>query len=126
MSYEDHWQDNADKPKNSEAVAEINRGFSNMPYGSVIHFKYLQPNETAEQHYENSVLKLADRISAKGMNVEAIEIKSAYIGVNIEMTFTDGVKTLSAWTIVASGYVQKPHYQRPDNLYDTTHISSRQ
>lgn len=100
---------------NTMKTAEYNERAlgSNLKHAPHLHTQPFldRVKKAAEQHYENSVLKLADRISAKGMNVEAIEIKSAYIGVNIEMTFTDGVKTLSAWTIVASGYVQKPHYR---------------
>ena len=33
------------------------------------------------------------------------------IGVNIESIITDGTKTVRAWTIVAEGEIQRPHYR---------------
>jgi hypothetical protein len=65
----------------------------------------------AEMHYTNSIVKLADRISKKGLNMEVIEIKDASVGVNINTTITDGVKTVRAYTIVAEGEIQRPHYR---------------
>lgn len=65
----------------------------------------------AEQHYQDSILKLAARIEKKGLNKEALVIKTARVSVNIETTFTDGVKTVRAWTIIASGPCVRPHYR---------------
>jgi len=65
----------------------------------------------AEMHYTKSIVKLADRISKKGLNMEVIEIKDASVGVNINTTITDGVKTVKAYTIVAEGEIQRPHYR---------------
>ncbi len=65
----------------------------------------------AVESYESACAKLADRIIKKGLNTEAITIKKARVGVNIETTFTDGEKTVRAFTIIASGAVQKPHYR---------------
>lgn len=65
----------------------------------------------AVDSYESACFKLAARIEKKGLNTDAITIKRAEIGVNIETTFTDGVQTVRAFTIIASGDVQKPHYR---------------
>jgi truncated hemoglobin YjbI len=62
-------------------------------------------------HYEDSVRKLAARIEKKGLNVANLVVKTAHVGVNIETTLTDGEKTVRAFTIIASGPVQKPHYR---------------
>jgi hypothetical protein len=70
-----------------------------------------QAVKNAEAHYVSSIAKLAERISAKGLNESSLKIETAYVGVNIETTLTDGVKTVKAWTIIASGEVQKPHYR---------------
>ena len=67
--------------------------------------------KTAKNHYENSLLKLVKRVSVKGLNLETLEIKRSGIGINIEMLLTDGEKTVRAWTIVAEGPVQRPHYR---------------
>lgn len=65
----------------------------------------------AESHYESSILKLADRLVKKGLNTESISIIYSQIGVNIEITITDNKKTVRAWTIIAEGPVQRPHYR---------------
>lgn len=62
-------------------------------------------------HYEGSIDKLAIRILKKGLNPDKITITSASVGVNISATITDGDKTVRAWTIVASGDIQRPHYR---------------
>lgn len=67
--------------------------------------------KNAGEHYENSILKLADRISKKGLNIDLLKVKTSHIGVNIETTLTDGKKTVNAFTIIASGDVQRPHYR---------------
>ena len=65
----------------------------------------------AEEHYENSILKLADRIDKKGLNIDALKATTSHINVNIETVLTDGVKTVKAFTIIASGAIQCPHYR---------------
>lgn len=67
--------------------------------------------KAALAHYEDSIRKLAARIEAKDLNKETLSIQTAKIGVNIETVFTDGVKTVRAFTIVAFGVIQKPHYR---------------
>lgn len=71
----------------------------------------LQQLEYAELHYENSITKLADRISKKELNIEKLKVKTSHIGVNINTTLTDGEKIVRAFTIIASGEVQRPHYR---------------
>jgi len=67
--------------------------------------------KAAEQHYTGSIIKLATRITLKGLKVSKMEIQSSRVGVNLEMVLSDGVKTVKAWTIVAEGEIQKPHYR---------------
>jgi len=75
---------------------------------------YLEKSKkNAEEHYQNSIVKLANRINAKDLKVEKIVAKTKYsdIGVNIETILEDGEKIVRAWTIIASGAVQRPHYR---------------
>ena len=65
----------------------------------------------AERHYEDSIIKLAARILKKELVIDNLKIKTAHIGVNIETTLTDGIKTVRAFTIIASGAIQRPHYR---------------
>lgn len=65
----------------------------------------------ASDHYEQSIKKLAVRIAAKGLNQEKLQVVTSHVGVNIETTLTDGEKTVRAFTIIAHGEIQKPHYR---------------
>lgn len=65
----------------------------------------------AERHYEDSIEKLALRIEKKAMNENNLKVQTSHIGVNINTTLTDGEKTVRAFTIIASGEVQRPHYR---------------
>lgn len=69
----------------------------------------------AELHYQDSLLKLVDRLAKKGVsdkNVKGdLSIKKARIGINIELFISIGDITAKAWTIVASGPIQRPHYR---------------
>lgn len=67
--------------------------------------------KAAEDHYEGAIEKLADRVIKKGMNPKAVKITSAKVGINLETTISDGEQTVRAYTIVASGPVQRPHYR---------------
>lgn len=74
--------------------------------------KYIEDSlKSAELHYTNSILKLNDRILKKEMNLDKLIIFNSSIGININTTITDGDKSVNAFTIVASGEVQKPHYR---------------
>jgi hypothetical protein len=65
----------------------------------------------AEMHYEDSIIKLATRIEKKGLNIDSLKCTTSHIGRNIETTLTDGNKVVRAFTIIAEGMVQKPHYR---------------
>ncbi len=62
-------------------------------------------------HYESSIVKLAVRIKKYDLNSDRLIITSSHIGVNLDCTLTDGEKTIRAFTIIASGDIQKPHYR---------------
>lgn len=69
----------------------------------------------AERHYKDSLDKLVDRLAKKGVSDQNakgdLSIKKAKVGINLEMFITVGDITAKAWTIVASGAVQRPHYR---------------
>ena len=65
----------------------------------------------AEDHYTHSIEKLAHRIIKKGLDLNNIKMKSSFLDPNMSTTITDDVKTVRAFTIIASGAVQKPHYR---------------
>ncbi|MDD5648903.1 MAG: hypothetical protein PHF86_00555 [Candidatus Nanoarchaeia archaeon] len=67
--------------------------------------------EKAIKRYKNSVIKLANRIENKHLNIEKLTVLTSHIGVNLEMTLTDGIKTIKAFTIIAEGVIQRPHYR---------------
>lgn len=74
--------------------------------------KFIEKNvENAKLHYENSIVKLAIRIEKFGMDSNKLQVTTSQIGVNINAVLTDGNKTITAYTIVASGEVQRPHYR---------------
>lgn len=74
--------------------------------------KYLAKQiELAIAHYDNSIIKLADRILRKDLNTDNITMQTSVMDVNIETVISDGNKTVRAFTIIASGAVQKPHYR---------------
>lgn len=74
--------------------------------------KYIrQAEEKAMLHYENSIEKLAYRISKKELDQDNLSVTTARIGRNIETTLTDGIKTVRAFTILAWGEIQQPHYR---------------
>ncbi len=74
--------------------------------------EYLAKEEKfAIAHYELSIEKLAARIEKKGLNIDSLTVTTSHIGVNINTTLTDGSKTVKAFTIIASGEIQKPHYR---------------
>lgn len=75
--------------------------------------KYEQKEvRNAENHYTASIDKLASRLNAKGIvSNKPLEIKSALLGQNFDMTITQEGKKVKAWTIIASGEIQRPHYR---------------
>lgn len=87
----------------------LDKGYSIIKTG-LQKFVEKQVKEAIE-HYESSILKLSAKIEKKGLNIEKLEVKSGMVGVNFETTLTDGEKIVRAFTIVASGDIQKPHYR---------------
>lgn len=74
--------------------------------------EYIQKNiRNAEIHYKNSIIKLSERISKKKLNIDNLKMSTSHIGVNINTTITDDEKIVKAFTILAYGDVQKPHYR---------------
>ena len=67
--------------------------------------------KAGERHYQLSIEKLAFRIAKKGLNVSQLSALTSSVGVNINCTLTDGVKTVRCFTIVAGGPIQQPHYR---------------
>ena len=67
--------------------------------------------KNAELHFESSLDKLISRIESKGLNMNNISIRHCKVYVNIEIVITDGVKTVRAFTIIAEGEIQRPHYR---------------
>jgi hypothetical protein len=88
----------------------LNRNGYSIINSGVEKFLEKQVKEALE-HYESSILKLSSKIEKKGLNIEKLEVKSGMVGVNFETTLSDGEKIVRAFTIVASGEIQKPHYR---------------
>jgi hypothetical protein len=80
------------------------------PNGNIEDYTSMQ-TEKAEKHYFNSIQKLASRILKKGLNESKLKMKTSYLDPNINTVITDGEKTISAFTIIASGNIQRPHYR---------------
>jgi hypothetical protein len=87
------------------------RDASSVLRGKTVEEHIAKEIKRATAHYENSMVKLALRISDKGLNEDSLEIVTARVGVNIETTISDGEKFVRAWTIIASGPIQRPHYR---------------
>jgi len=45
------------------------------------------------------------------LNVDNLQLSTSYLDPNISTKITDGKKTVNAWTIIASGPIQRPHYR---------------
>ncbi len=66
----------------------------------------------AKQHYKNSIENLAYRLNRKGIKDDTVmTIKTATIGRNITTTIEHEGTITKAWTIIASGPIQRPHYR---------------
>jgi hypothetical protein len=67
----------------------------------------------ADAHYQSSLSKLALRITQKGMDMKNFTLVSGYVGINLEMTMSDGAKSVRAWTIWAAedSELVSPHYR---------------
>jgi len=80
-----------------------------MEYGGIENY-VTNEVKNAEEHYEISIHKLALRIEKKGLNINALKCTTSHVGRNIETTLTDGITKVRAFTIIAEGAIQKPHY----------------
>lgn len=67
--------------------------------------------QNAENHYKSSIDKLADRILKKDLDISKLQVLTSHIGININTMLTDGNKTVNAYTIIAEGEIQQPHYR---------------
>ena len=67
--------------------------------------------KNAEEHYTQSIAKLALRIEQKQLNINNLKAVTSHIGMNIDTTLTDGEKVVRAFTIIANGEINRPHYR---------------
>jgi hypothetical protein len=102
------WNNNTLRKKANEAekiVSKLN-SIASVPLD-----KYIAKEVNyGELHYENSLLKLADRLISKGIS-ENFTIKSGYVDVNFEVVITHELGQVKAWTIIACGEIVRPHYR---------------
>ena len=63
--------------------------------------------------FESAIEKLASRIVKKGINLDGGYCRSVRMDENLEITFLDkeGHTAVRAFTIIAWGSVQRPHYR---------------
>ena len=74
--------------------------------------KYIEKQvEKAKKHYEQSIIKLAARVQQKGLNQDKLKATTSHIEVNIDTILTDGEKSIRAFTILAAGEINRPHYR---------------
>jgi hypothetical protein len=66
--------------------------------------------DDAEAHYESSLIKLAARLTAKGVEGD-MEITSGWVGQNFEVNIKHSKGVTRAWTIVAEGPIVRAHYR---------------
>lgn len=108
--------DPATKQEKRKEYQEKYKLYNSLPY-DIVNPNGLKTNyvisamKKAEHHYEDSIKKLAYRIKKKNFNEAEIKVKTSHVGVNIDTVLTDGVKTVHAFTIIASGPIQRPHYR---------------
>jgi len=62
------------------------------------------------QDFDNKLVKLASRLEGKGFNTK-IKVTSEHVGVNFNCWVTDGTNSAHAYTIIAEGPIQRPHYR---------------
>lgn len=67
--------------------------------------------DKAIKHYEDSLTKLIDKIYEFWLIENNIIVKSAYMWTNIDITISDWIQEIHAYTIIAEGTIQRPHYR---------------
>ena len=66
----------------------------------------------AEMHYNNSITRLSSRLNQKGITDDSeFTITSAKVKMNFECYIHHAGGVTRAWTIIASGPIQRPHYR---------------
>lgn len=65
----------------------------------------------ADAWFTSSIEKLAFKIVAKGLNVDAMQMSSTYVSRDLCTIITDGDKKVKAQTIFACGEINKPHFR---------------
>lgn len=90
--------------KRSDEAQTVNDGFEKYETAEI---------NAAERHFSNSIDKLAYRIREKSLNIEKMKISnnSSIRGNGIDTTITDGTNVVNAWTIIAEGPINRPHYR---------------
>lgn len=84
-------------------------------------FLRMQKNESLESHFIKTVSDADKNFTAKLAKLSVrlgefsfsnnFEILSAHTGVNFEATLVEGDKKVRAYTIIAEGKIQRPHYR---------------
>ena len=97
------------KKESKEYLCMKNELKSMMKLGNELYV--FKEKQKAEKHYMDSIKKLAFRIQEKGMVETDIKTVSSHIGVNFNTTITDGIKTIKAFTVLAHGEINRPHYR---------------
>ena len=103
------WRNNETRAKRQEIQNRIYKAYAITSQGKEGYI--LKSEKHAIEHYEVSLSKLAERISKKELDIEKLKVVSSGMGVNIEIILSDGNKSVKAWTIIASGEIQRPHYR---------------
>jgi len=68
--------------------------------------------KNGEEHYKASIEKLTYRIVQKGLFTDKVlSITTNFLNQNLDCFVSDGTKTVHAFTILAWGDIQKPHYR---------------
>ena len=108
------------------AFALLESGYNSKVYGFMLNHKSevkkilelglekykAQEVKYAEQHYEDSITRLSVRLNEKGITDESkFTITSGHIGMNFECYINHENGLTKAWTIIASGPIQRPHYR---------------
>lgn len=65
----------------------------------------------AEMHYNQSLEKLGYKITEAGFDTTKVRLSSSSVGVNFSTEVTDGNKYMRAYTIIAEGPINAPHYR---------------
>jgi hypothetical protein len=65
----------------------------------------------AKENFNNNIIKLANRIAKKGLEIDNIKINTYNAFPNIECRITDGNQSIIAYTVLAGGNIQRPHYR---------------